>query len=405
MATFESFPVRSPLADRYASMVELRRDLHQHPELGFQEFRTAGRVQERLREAGLEFRAEIAKTGIATVVRGTSESNRTILFRADMDALPVHEENEVPYRSLVDDKMHACGHDGHTSLLLHTLLESCQGTSRSPVDVKYIFQPAEEGPGGAAPMIEEGVLESPSVEAAFGLHLWNGLPAGTVAVTSGPFMAAADEFEILVEGRGGHGAYPHEAVDSVVVGAHIVVALQTLVSRNTDPTRTAVVSVGTFEGGSNFNILAERVRMRGTLRTFDPEVRQKLIARLHEVVEGTARTLGAKGTVEFIDGYPALLNDPQMSDFVADVAAEVVGIENVRRDYVSMAGEDMAYFLREVPGCYFFVGSADSGKGLDYAHHHPRFNFDEGVMPIGAEIFLRIQERYLERFPTAPGLR
>lgn len=399
MASFQSYPVRPAIAARFAQMVTMRRDLHRHPELGFQEVRTSGVVAEHLTQAGVSFRAGIAKTGIAATLAGRSGSGRTLLFRADMDALPIEEETGAEYASVHPGTMHACGHDGHTTILLQALLAARDGAVAVGPDVRYIFQPAEEGPGGALPMIEAGVLGSPRVEAAFGLHLWNFLPAGKVAVTSGPFMAAADEFEIRVLGRGGHGAYPHEAIDAVVVAAHLVVALQTLVSRNTNPLESAVVSIGSFHGGSAFNVLAEEVTLRGTLRSFDTAVRSTLIARLREVISGTAATFGARAEFDFIDGYPATVNDPAMADFVADIAAEVVGRENVIRDLVSMGGEDMAYFLREVPGCFFFLGSMDAERNLDAAHHNPRFDFDEGVMPLGAEIFLRIQERYLERFP------
>ena len=405
MATFDRYPVRPGLGERFNSMVSMRRDLHRHPELGFQEVRTAGVVAEQLRAAGLEFRSGIAKTGVATLVAGSGGKGRTILFRADMDALPIDEETGAEYRSVHDNVMHACGHDGHTTILLHTLLEAHTGSSRPAPDVKYVFQPAEEGPGGALPMIREGVLQAPDVEAAFGLHLWNKLEAGKIAVTGGSFMAAADEFEIRIQGKGGHGAYPHDAVDAVVVGAHTVVALQTLVSRNTDPLETAVVSIGSFEGGSAFNVLAETVRMRGTLRTFDGKVRAQLISRLREVVEGIAVVFGARAELDFIDGYPPTVNDPEMATLVAEIASEVVGEENVVRDLVSMGGEDMSYFLQEVPGCYFFLGSMDVSRGLDASHHNSRFDFDEGVMPIGAEMFLRIQERYLDRFPEPPKRR
>lgn len=402
MQDIQHMPIRSTLRDRFESMVEFRRDLHQHPELGFKEVRTAAKVIKTLRGAGLSPRTEIAETGLTTVIDGGSGHDRTILVRADMDALPLTEETAKPYASTNHGAMHACGHDGHTSILTHTVLETLASNANLKVGAKFLFQPAEEGPGGALPMIEQGVLESPEVEAAFGLHLWNNLPVGTVAVTTGPFMASADEFEIVIHGRGGHGAYPHDTVDSVVVGSYLVTALQTLVSRNVDPTQTAVVSIGTFDAGSNFNIIAERARLRGTLRTFDPKIREMLIRRLEEVGSRVAETFGARCEFTFRDYYPTVRNDAAMADFVADVAAEVVGPENVRRDVVSMGGEDMAFFLQKVPGCFFFLGSQNSAKGLDRAHHSPYFDFDEDAMPIGAEILMRIHERYPDRFPERP---
>ena len=397
----DSLPVRPALQERFDSMVDFRRDLHRHPELAFQESRTAEKVVELLAPSGLSLRTGIAKTGIATLVEGRAEQ-RTILFRADMDGLPIQEENAADYASRNENVMHACGHDGHTSILAHTVLQTLQEASSRPVHSKFVFQPAEEGPGGALPMIQEGVMQDPRVEAAFGLHLWNKLEVGKVAVTGGPFMAAADEFHITIRGLGGHGAYPHDAVDAVMIGSYLVTALQTVVSRDTNPVKTAVLSVGTFHAGSNFNIIAETARMKGTMRTFDPEVRAHLIDRLRTIVEQTAKMFRASVEFEFLDTYPTTVNDPAMADFVADVAAEVVGKENVIRDLVSMGGEDMSYFLQEVPGCFFFLGSADPSRGLDHSHHSPRFDFDERAMPIGAEIFLRIQERYLERFPVPP---
>jgi amidohydrolase len=345
----------------------------------------------------------VAKTGITTLIEGGRAEGRTLLFRADMDALPIQELNPAGYASKVPGTMHACGHDGHTSILAHAVLESAAQAASRPVNSRFVFQPAEEGPGGAWPMIQEGVLDEPPVEAAFGLHLWNTLPAGTVAVTGGPFMAAADEFHIRIDGLGGHGAYPHDAIDAVVVGSYLVTAIQTLISREVNPVKTAVITVGTFEAGSNFNIIAETARMKGTMRTFDPEIRAHLIDRLRTVVEQTARMFRARVEFEFMDTYPATINDRAMADFVAEVAGEVVGPGNVVRDFVSMAGEDMSYFLQRVPGCYFFLGSADPARGLAESHHSPRFDFDERVMPIGAEIFLRIQERYPARFPEPPA--
>lgn len=397
---FDRLPIRPELQDRFDSMVKVRRDLHRHPELGFKETRTAGVVADVLQEARLEFQAGIAGTGVSTLVEGGQGQGRTLLFRADMDALPIQEETTVDYASTHPGVMHACGHDGHTSILLHTALETAASARTRSVHSRFVFQPAEEGPGGALPMIQAGVMKDPPVEAAFGLHLWNRLPTGKVAVTCGPFMAAADEFHITVHGLGGHGAYPHDAIDAVVVGSYIVTALQTLVSRNTNPVQTAVVTVGTFHAGSNFNIIAEKAQMKGTLRTFDPDVRKRLIDRLRTVVTQTAEMLGARAEFEFLDTYPTTVNDRRMADFVAEVAADVVGEDNVVRDLVSMGGEDMSYFLQEVPGCFFFLGSGDSVHGGGESHHSPRFDFDERVMPLGAEIFLRIQERYASKFPA-----
>lgn len=402
MTTLDRLPIRPEVRGRFDSMVRLRRDLHAHPELGFREARTADQVVRFLEKSALGCRTGIAKTGVCAVARGAGSGGRTILFRADMDGLPIQEESDRDYASKHDGVMHACGHDGHTTILLHTAEVAQRNGGSLPVDCKFVFQPAEEGPGGALPMIGEGVLGDPDVEAAFGLHLWTPMPVGGVAVTAGPFMAAADEFELVVHGRGGHGAYPHQTVDAVVVGSHIVTALQTLVSRNASPMQTAVVTVGTFHAGSNFNIIAETARMKGTLRTFDPELRDLLIRRLEEVSTGTARVFGAECEFVFVEHYPALVNDPAMAEFVAGVASEVLGPENVKRDLVSMGGEDMAYFLQKVPGCFFFLGAGNEAKGCGHPHHSPHFDFDEDAMAIGSEILLRIAERYPAAFPVPP---
>lgn len=386
-------------------MVELRRDLHRNPELGFKEERTSAVVEETLSRSAVELR-RLVGTGLQAVVRAENSAARSaarsILFRADMDGLPLQEENETPYVSTRDGVMHACGHDGHTSILLHTVLEAQARRGELKGDLSFVFQPAEEGPGGALPMIEAGVMDEPRVEAAFGLHLWNLNRVGTVCVTAGPAMAAADEFELIVEGKGGHGAHPNKTVDAVVVGSHIVTALQTLISRNTDPFETGVVTVGTFHSGSNFNIIAERARMTGTIRTYSEDLRALLVRRVGEVAEGIATALGARCQVRHIPVYPATVNDPAMCDFVAEIAAEVVGADNVLRSERTMGAEDMSYFLQRVPGCFFFLGSSNAEKGLIGQHHSPRFDFDEECLPIGAEIFHRIHERYFEQFPSAP---
>lgn len=402
MSPETKFPIREGVLALREPMVRMRRDLHEHPELGFQETRTASKVIEAISPAFDEVRAGIAGTGVSAVLGPGRDPKRGILFRADMDALPIQEEGSAPYVSKNAGVMHACGHDGHTSILAHTALAAAPNRDRLGGPVRFVFQPAEEGPGGALPMIEEGILKDPPIEAAFGLHLWSMVPTGVVAITSGPMLAAADEFELIVQGRGGHGAYPHETVDAVYVGSQIVVALQSLVARNTDPFQTAVVSVGTFHAGHNFNIIAETARMRGTLRTYNADVRTHLIARLQEVAQGIAASLGAKCEFVFKDHYPATVNDPAMADFVAEIAAEVVGGNNVIRDMRSMGGEDMSYFLQRVPGAFFFLGAQNAERGIAHPHHSPHFDVDEEAFPIGAEIFLRIMERYWDRFPAPP---
>ncbi|MFN8549279.1 MAG: amidohydrolase [Candidatus Eisenbacteria bacterium] len=402
MLRVADLPIRSSLRERFAKMVELRRDFHRHPELGLKEKRTSSAVVAHLEKAGIAVRAGLAETGVAGLVPGGAGRGRAILYRADMDGLPLQEENEVPYASSHTGVMHACGHDGHTAILLETACETKARASALQGDITFAFQPAEEGPGGAKPMIEAGVLRDPDIEACFGLHLWNTMPLGTIGVKAGPSMAAADEFELFVEGKGGHGAYPHGAIDAVMVGSQIVTAIQSIVSRNVDPFETAVVTVGTFHAGSNFNIIAERAHMKGTIRTFNPKVRSLLMRRVEETAARVAEGLGARCRVVFHEVYPATVNDPVMSDFVAEIAAELVGPDHVLRGEMSMGAEDMSYFLEAVPGCYFFLGSQNEAKGLVGQHHSPRFDFDEDAMLIGAEIFLRIQERYFERFPTPP---
>ena len=384
-------------------MVRFRRELHEHPELGFKEEETAKRIAEALRTDFPQIKTGIAKTGLSALLEPKGISGRAILFRADMDALPIQEETGAAYASRNPGVMHACGHDCHMAVLLHTARHAARAPDAIAGAVRFIFQPAEEGPGGAEVMIREGILNDPAIEAAFGLHVWSGLTVGKIAVRSGHVMAAADEFKITVHGRGGHAAYPHETVDSIMVASQIVVALQTLVSRNTDPFETAVVTIGTFNSGQAFNIIAERAELGGTLRTFDSDLRDHLIRRIREVAEGIAHSFGATCSVEFLTGYPATINDRRMADFAAAIAGEIVGPENVVRDLVSMGGEDMSYYLNEVPGVFIFLGGGNAEQGIVHPHHNPRFDFDEKAMPIGVELFLRIMEKYWDAFPQPPG--
>lgn len=384
--------LKSDIDEIMPGVVGDRRTLHQHPELGFQEFETAKLVAERLAAMGVEdIRTGIAVTGVTGLIRGTRAGgpNRVVLVRADMDALPIHEENDVDYRSQVDGKMHACGHDAHTAMLL--------GVGRLLIDrrdefsgtVKLLFQPAEEGGGGARVMIEEGVLEDPPVDIVFGQHVAAEVPVGAIELRAGPAMAAADRFELTIQGRGGHGAQPHLTVDPIAVGAQIVLALQTIVAREVDPTKEAVVTVGVFEAGSAANVIPDTAVLRGTLRSFDPEVRALLGARVGEIAAGIAQAMRATVDYSYQPGYPATVNDPDETERVRRIAAEVVGAEHVLTADLQMGAEDFSYFLERKPGCFFFTGTRDEGAGITWGHHHPRFDVAEDGMAVGMEVMVR----------------
>ncbi len=392
--------LRNDIDEIMPGVIADRRHLHEHPELGFQEVETSRFVAERLQALGVEdIRTGIAKTGVTGLIRGTAPSDgptKTVLLRADMDALPIREENEVDYRSVTDGVMHACGHDGHTAMLLGVSRLLLDQRDRFAGTVKVLFQPAEElPPGGAKPMIEAGVLEDPKVDAAFGMHLAQEQPLGVIGVRAGATMAAADRFSVHIKGKGGHGARPQSTVDPIAVGAQIVVALQTIVSREVDPTKAAVVTVGAFQAGDAFNVIPDTAELRGTVRTFDPEVRQQIAERIEALVTGIATSMRAEATVEYRFGYPATVNDPEMTELVRAAAAEVVGPDRVIEAPQTMGAEDMSYFLERVPGCYYIVGSRNPDKGLVWGHHHPRFDFDEEALANGIETLVTTTLRYL----------
>ncbi|MBD3334380.1 MAG: amidohydrolase [Candidatus Eisenbacteria bacterium] len=380
-------------------MVQWRRTLHQNPELGFKEERTAALVAEELRRAGLdEVRTGVAGTGVVGVLRAPNRPHSgALLLRADMDALPIQEENpHLDFASRVPDVMHACGHDGHTAILLAAAHAAAAARGQLSGDLVFVFQPAEEGPGGALPMIKEGVLEQPRVRGAVGLHIDTHQPVGRLQTGAGPVMAAADEFTLRIVGRGGHGAYPHQAVDAVVAGSQVVTALQTLVSRDTNPAEKAVVTTGSFHSGHNFNIIAEEAQLRGTVRTFDPALRDHLKRRIGEVARGVCDALGARCEYHYEEHYPPVVNDAAMSDRLVRAAEPLFGREAIQTDLLSMGGEDMAYFLREVPGVFFFLGARNEATGCHHSMHSPHFDFDEEALPLGAEIFLRFAEAFFE---------
>lgn len=382
--------VRAVLED----VVALRHDLHAHPELAFCEKRTSAVVAERLRGLGLEPTTGIAQTGVTAVIEGQAGDGPTVLLRADMDALPIHEANEhLPYRSRHDGVMHACGHDGHTAILAGVAEVLQRRRARLRGRVKLCFQPAEESQGGAKPMIEAGVLRDPDVDYAFGLHLWAPEPTGTVGVAAGPVMAKADTLEITIRGRGGHAAMPSEAVDPIVAGAQIVGALQTLVSRNVSPFDQAVISICTFAAGHAFNVIPEQALLRGTVRTFEPRVQELLERRIREVCEQLAAGLGAVAEVDYRHGYPATVNDPACAELVREAAMEVVGEERLFQVRPVMGGEDFAYYLQEVPGCFFMIGIQNAEKGTGAPHHNPHFNVDDDALGVGIETMLHVVEK------------
>jgi amidohydrolase len=394
MTTSSPVALQPDIAALTAELTAIRRQIHQHPEPGFEEVETARLVCQKLEGLGLDIQIGVAQTGVVATLRG-AKPGKTVLVRADMDCLPVAEENDKPYRSRRNGWMHACGHDGHTAVLIGLVRTLATKRDQLAGTVKAVFQPAEEGPGGAEPMIAAGVLENPKVDAALGFHLWNNLPVGQIGLRSGPIMAATDQVDITVKGKGGHGAKPHLSVDAVVVASHVVTGLQSIVSRMVNPLHSAVITIGTINGGFRHNVIAPEVRLSGTVRTYDKALRAELPKRIERMVSGICEAMGATADVDYQAVYPPTINDAGMTDLVKGSAAKVVGDENVQWIEPSMGGEDMAYFLDAVPGCYFFLGSANSELGLDHPHHSPFFDFDERALPIGVQVLQQAVFDYL----------
>ena len=377
-----------------SDLLRLRRELHSHPELAFREERTAALVAHELRGLGLEVRTGIGETGVMAVLPG-AEPGRTLLLRADMDALPLEEQSQVDYRSQTPGVMHACGHDGHTAIAVGLAKLLVQRRAPLKGSLKLLFQPAEEAADGATAMLREGVLQDPPVDAVLGFHLWNPTPLGVVGVRPGPIFAGADEFRIVVKGQGGHGAMPQQTIDAIAVASQVVVALQNLVSRETSPLQSAVISIGAIRGGRAFNVIADEVVMSGTMRTFDAALRERLIQRMDESIKGI--TSASRASYEFTcrAACPPVINDPAMAKLVRGAAVEVVGESNIDDAAQSMTGDDFAYYLLERPGCYFLVGSSNPEKGLDKPHHHPQFDFDEDAMLLATAVLEQAAIRYL----------
>ena len=377
-------------------MIARRRDFHKHPELGFQEFRTSGIVAKELNQLGLEVRTGVGKTGVVGLLEG-DKPGPTILLRFDMDALPIIEANQTDYISETSGVMHACGHDGHTTIglavakMLTPLRKEIAGT------IKFVFQPAEEGLGGALAMVKDDVMSSPKVDRSLALHLWNDKPFGWVAATDGPCMAAEDKFTITLQGKGGHGAAPFLAQDPIIASAQIITALQTIVSRNINALDSAVLSMTSVKGGEAFNVIPDSVVMLGTVRTFTAEVQERVMKRFEEIVIGVAKVMECEARIEYHPTTAAVLNDSQMSAEVRELAKAMPDVTTVSDSERTMGSEDMAYMMQTAPGCYFFVGSANAERGLNFPHHHPRFDFDERALVRGAALMAQAAARYVLR--------
>jgi amidohydrolase len=364
----------------------LRRDFHTHPELGFQEIRTAGIVARELNALGLETHTGFAGTGVVAVLEGNLPGP-VLLVRADMDALPIVEQTGATYSSQNPGVMHACGHDAHIAILLTVARMLKDHRPELAGSVKFVFQPAEEGMGGAEKMIEEGVLENPKVDVALALHVWNEKPVGWLGIANGPAMAGAELFKIKLIGKGGHGAAPHLAVDPVLAAAQVINALQGIVARNVAPLQTAVVSVCTIHAGETFNVIPSVVELTGTIRTFDPEVRSRVLQRFEETVHGIAEAMECQAEIDLQRLGPATVNQGEIAGIVQTVARRLFPEAKIDpANYITMGSEDFAFVLDKVPGCFFFIGSANQEKGLDASHHHPKFDFDEVVLSRAAAL-------------------
>ena len=383
--------IRSEINDIQNSIFEWRRDFHQYPELSFQEFRTADLIAKELKSMGLEPKSNIGKTGIiADLIFGDGPM---IALRADMDALPIQETSGLPFASKNDGIMHACGHDGHMAMLLATAKVLTQKKNLFNGKVRFIFQPAEEGGGGARYMIKDNCLEQ--VDEIYGIHVWNYQPVGEVGVKDGPVMAAADMFDIHIRGIGGHGAAPQGTVDSIIVASHLIQSLQTIVSRNTNPLDSTVVSIGKINGGHNFNIIADEVILSGTARAYTEKNRNLIKSRMHEIILGIEKTYNAKIAFNYKDGYPPTINHIGPTKKVLRAAQKVVG-DRAGLPYLSMGGEDFAYYLQKKPGCFFFVGSAPNEKALfETPHHCSHFDMDEKALLIGSSIYLNLLDEII----------
>lgn len=381
------------LETEYDEVIQWRRHLHQHPELSFQEYETAKFIKEKLTGFGLPFQDQVGGNGIVATLTG-AQPGKTIALRADFDALPIQDEKDVPYRSKNPGVMHACGHDGHTAALLGTAKVLSRYKDKLKGNIVFIFQHAEETPpGGAKSMVEENVLAD--VDYVFAAHLASDIPLGKIAVGEGYTMAAVDKFKITIQGKGGHGARPHEAIDSIVIGSEVVHSLQKIVSRKVNPLDSAVVTIGVFQAGSAFNVIADQAVLEGTVRTFSESVRQQIREDIETIVKGITSAYKADYSIDYLFGYPALFNHKEETNTIRSLFEEAFSKENVIEMIPSMGAEDFAYFLLEKPGSYFRVGARNEKEETHFPHHHPRFDFDERALLNIKKSFVKIVSHYL----------
>lgn len=384
-------------------LVEIRRTLHANPELAFEEYETSALVQSVLAECGIEMRTGVAKTGVVGVLRGGSAtaSSRCVALRGDMDALPIHEETGLPFASRNAGKMHACGHDSHTTMALGAAMVLAELRDELPGTVKFLLQPSEEKlPGGASVMIADGALDEPKVDMIFGQHVSPRVPAGNIGFHPGLMMASADEIYITIRGRGAHAAMPHLAIDPIITACQAVVAMQTIVSRTLDPFRPGVLTIGKIVGGSATNIIPEEVKLEGTLRAMDDEWRRFAHRRLEEILQGICLANGAEYDLFINLGYPALHNDPWATAFAREAASELLGSGDVYDSGPMMGAEDFAYYLEKVPGTFWWIGAGTEEQGCVAGLHNPKFTIDEGILPVGAAMMAWTAYRYLAQATT-----
>jgi amidohydrolase len=375
-------------------LVEIRRAIHMYPELGFEEVKTSNLVCEWLEKFGFQVEKGFAKTGVVGLLKGKGPG-KTVGIRADMDALPMDEVNSIPYASTIKGKMHACGHDCHVTILLgvarffSTIKEEIKG------NIKWIFQPAEEGGGGGRVMVEKGVLENPKVDAIFGAHVFPYLSIGKVGIYEKEGLASVDNFTIKIIGKGAHAAYPHVSKDPILAAAHLITQIHSIVSRNVNPLDSAVITIGRVNGGTAFNIIPDEIEMEGTARSLNPQTREELKSRIEQVIQGVVRSFQVDYHFDFEYGYPVLTNTPEMSKLVASACSSGIGKDNVEILKPSMGGEDFAYYLEKCPGSFFRLGIRNEEKGIVHPLHSSLFDIDEDVLPFGVEMFVRIIDQYL----------